>query len=129
MSNIQEAANAQIKELSVNANTVATEKGGQVWSKVSDEEYVHVLAEPVQASFTKKENKEQTPYTGLATAVKFVKTSEKGGSTKWNQLVVGQFQKVGSEEIAEFAVRRTRVTSEDKNFKRIPTKALEEAIN
>lgn len=130
MENLKKLAQAKIEEMQSNQEVFATEAKGETWSALEDGTgYVSALAEPVEASFSKKENKEQTAYTGMAYAVKFSKTSEKDGSAKYNQLVLGVFTKVGSkDEAAEMEVRRTRVSSGEKSFKRLPTKVLVEKI-
>jgi hypothetical protein len=127
MKNLENAAKAKIEELADKAAFVTEEKG-QVWSKDENGAFVHIFETPVQASFTKKENKEQVPYSGFAYGVKFEKTGEKEGADKYNQIVLGVFSKLGDTEQSELEVRRTRVTSGEKNFKRVPTKALEAAI-
>ena len=121
MDNLKTLATSKIEELA-GKKAFATEADGQVWSK-DGKEFIHVLAEPVQASFAKKENKEQVQYAGYVHAVKFVKTSEEG--EKYNQLLVGTFNKLGEDsEGTEVEIRRTRVNAGEKTFKRIPTKAL-----
>ena len=128
MENSKKLATSKIEELA-GKKAFVTEAEGQVWSKDGGD-FIHVLAEPVQASFTKKENKEQVQYTGYVHAVKFAKTSaEDATDVKYNQLLVGNFKKLGDAESTELEVRRTRVTSGEKTFKRIPTKALVAKLN
>lgn len=127
MKNLQTLAEEKIAELVANGiNTVATEKGGEVWGSTDVEgDFLHIFAEPVQASFTKKENKELVPYSGYAYAVKMAATgTDKNEAVKYNQIILGVFSKVGSEETAELEVRRTKLTSEEGAFKRVPTKVL-----
>lgn len=129
MENAKKLAQAKIDELVlVTSSNDVTEEGGQVWA-ATDDSYVHVLAEPTEIHFSKKENKEQVPYTGYAYGVKFAKTSDEEAETpKYNQLVMAVVQKVGEKETSEVEVRRTRVSSGEKQFKRVPTKALATAV-
>jgi hypothetical protein len=132
MKNLELSAKAKIEELQASLKPYSTEalneeKGfAAVWNSTDVEgEFVTIFPEPVQASFTKKEKKEQVPYSGYAYGMKWLTIgTRKNGAPKYAQHVLGVFSKVGEEEAAEVEMKRTRVTSGDAEFPRTTTVSL-----